>query len=77
MKCPACNNMMEEVKVEEITVDVCKGGCEEFGLTNLNLKKLMSLTSLWVKAFWILRNQIALKWTITNQEPAPDVMAPL
>ncbi|MBN1788610.1 MAG: zf-TFIIB domain-containing protein [Sedimentisphaerales bacterium] len=27
MKCPACSNTLQQMTVEGITVDVCKGGC--------------------------------------------------
>ncbi|MHC4109380.1 MAG: zf-TFIIB domain-containing protein [Planctomycetota bacterium] len=26
MRCPACDNQLQEVKVGDIAVDVCKGG---------------------------------------------------
>lgn len=40
MKCPACGNAMTEVKVQEITVDVCKGGCGGIWFDNRELKKV-------------------------------------
>ena len=40
MKCPACNNTMEEISVEEITVDVCEGGCGGIWFDQFELKKV-------------------------------------
>jgi Zn-finger nucleic acid-binding protein len=27
MKCPACKNVLQEMTVDNVTVDICKGGC--------------------------------------------------
>ena len=27
MRCPRCGNQLEQVKVADVTLDVCKGGC--------------------------------------------------
>lgn len=40
MKCPACSNAMTEIKVQEIAVEVCKGGCGGVWLDWMELKKL-------------------------------------
>lgn len=40
MKCPACNNLMEELAVEEIIVDVCKDGCGGIWFDQFELKKV-------------------------------------
>ena len=39
MKCPACSNMLQEMKVGDVTVDVCKGGCGGIWFDNFELKK--------------------------------------
>lgn len=39
MKCPACGNPLQEMTVEEITVDVCKGGCGGIWFDRFELKK--------------------------------------
>ena len=39
MKCPACGNMLQEVTVEDVTVDVCKGGCGGIWFDQFELKK--------------------------------------
>ena len=40
MKCPACGNMLEEVTVEDVTVDVCKGGCGGIWFDQFEIKKI-------------------------------------
>jgi Zn-finger nucleic acid-binding protein len=40
MKCPACDNTMEEVTVENIAVDVCKQGCGGLWFDNFELQKV-------------------------------------
>ena len=39
MKCPACENMLQQMIVDDITVDVCKGGCGGIWFDNFELKK--------------------------------------
>ncbi|MHC4500134.1 MAG: TFIIB-type zinc ribbon-containing protein [Planctomycetota bacterium] len=39
MKCPACPNMLQEMKVGDVTVDVCKAGCGGIWFDNFELKK--------------------------------------
>ena len=39
MKCPACGNMLEEVTVEDVTVDICKGGCGGIWFDIFEIKK--------------------------------------
>jgi len=40
VKCPACGNGMEEVKIQEILVDVCRGGCGGLWFDWMELKKV-------------------------------------
>lgn len=40
MKCPACENQLQELEVEGVTVDVCKGGCGGIWFDNFEIKKL-------------------------------------
>jgi Zn-finger nucleic acid-binding protein len=40
MKCTACGNTMEQMKVHEITVDVCRGGCGGIWFDAFELKKV-------------------------------------
>ena len=40
MKCPACNTAMEEVLVEDISVDVCKQGCGGLWFDRFELQKV-------------------------------------
>lgn len=40
MKCPACNTVMEEVTVADITVDVCKKGCGGIWFDRFELQKV-------------------------------------
>ncbi len=40
MKCPACGNAMTEVKVQDINVDVCQGGCGGVWFDQFELKKV-------------------------------------
>lgn len=40
MNCPACDNVMEEVVVEDITVDVCKQGCGGLWFDQFELQKV-------------------------------------
>jgi Zn-finger nucleic acid-binding protein len=40
MKCPACNTAMEEVIVENISVDVCKRGCGGLWFDKFELQKV-------------------------------------
>lgn len=40
MKCPACGNAMKEVQVQDITVDVCEGGCGGVWFDWFELKKV-------------------------------------
>ena len=40
MKCPACNAAMEEVLVEDISVDVCKQGCGGLWFDRFELQKV-------------------------------------
>lgn len=39
MKCPACENQLQEMTISDITVDVCKGGCGGIWFDNFELKK--------------------------------------
>jgi len=39
MKCPACDNQLQQMTVSDITVDVCKGGCGGIWFDNFELKK--------------------------------------
>lgn len=40
MKCPACNNTLEEIAVEGITLDVCRNGCGGIWFDNFELMKV-------------------------------------
>ncbi len=40
MECPVCGNRTEEVSIEGIAVDVCKGGCAGIWFDNFELKKV-------------------------------------
>ena len=39
MKCPACSNELKQMKVADVTVDVCEGGCGGVWFDNFELKK--------------------------------------
>jgi len=39
MKCPACKNELQKVIVEDVTVDVCKGGCGGIWFDQFELSK--------------------------------------
>ncbi len=39
MKCPACGNVLQKMTVEEISVDVCQGGCGGIWFDNHELRK--------------------------------------
>lgn len=39
MKCPACSNQLQKKTVEDITVDVCDGGCGGIWFDNFEIKK--------------------------------------
>jgi Zn-finger nucleic acid-binding protein len=39
MKCPECENQLQEMTVSDVTVDVCKGGCGGIWYDNFELKK--------------------------------------
>jgi len=39
MKCPACPNVLQQMKVADVAVDVCKGGCGGIWFDNFELKK--------------------------------------
>ena len=39
MKCPACENPLQQMTVSDITVDVCKGGCGGIWFDSFELKK--------------------------------------
>jgi Zn-finger nucleic acid-binding protein len=40
MKCPACDNELHEIVVEDITVDVCKQGCGGMWFDRFELQKV-------------------------------------
>lgn len=40
MKCPACQNTMSEVALDEIAVDVCDGGCGGIWFDRFELQKV-------------------------------------
>lgn len=40
MKCPACQRELEEMTVDDITVDVCRGGCGGIWFDRYELRKL-------------------------------------
>jgi len=40
MNCPACKNQLEQMKVGEITVDVCNNGCGGLWFDNYELKQV-------------------------------------
>ncbi len=40
MKCPACGNALTEKTVDEITLDVCQGGCGGIWFDNFELQKV-------------------------------------
>ncbi|MFC1738808.1 zf-TFIIB domain-containing protein [Planctomycetota bacterium] len=39
MKCPACSNQLNQMKVGDVTVDVCEGGCGGMWFDNFEMKK--------------------------------------
>ncbi len=39
MKCPACENILQEMTVGDVAVDVCKGGCGGVWFDNFEIKK--------------------------------------
>jgi Zn-finger nucleic acid-binding protein len=39
MNCPACKNLLQQVKAGDVTVDVCKGGCGGIWFDNFEIKK--------------------------------------
>lgn len=39
MKCPACENTLQQMTVGNVTVDVCKGGCGGIWFDNFELKR--------------------------------------
>ncbi len=39
MKCPACENQLQQVTIADVTVDVCRGGCGGIWFDNFELKK--------------------------------------
>ncbi len=39
MNCPACRNYLQQIVVEDITLDVCEGGCGGIWFDNYELKK--------------------------------------
>jgi len=39
MKCPACGNKLQQMSVDNVTVDVCKGGCGGIWFDNFEIKK--------------------------------------
>ena len=39
MKCPACENTLQQMTVGDVTVDVCKNGCGGIWFDNFELKK--------------------------------------
>ena len=39
MKCPACSNQLQQMKIEDIAIDVCKGGCGGMWFDNFEIKK--------------------------------------
>jgi len=39
MKCPACSNQLQQLKVADVTVDICKNGCGGIWFDNFELKK--------------------------------------
>ena len=39
MNCPACGNVLEEMKVGDVMVDVCQGGCGGIWFDNYELEK--------------------------------------
>lgn len=40
MKCPACGNTLEEITVQDVTVDVCTNGCAGIWFDTRELKKV-------------------------------------
>lgn len=40
MKCPACNTAMEEITVQDITVDACRNGCGGIWFDRFELQKV-------------------------------------
>jgi len=40
MNCPACGNVLQEMKIEDITLDVCKGGCGGIWFDQFELRKM-------------------------------------
>ncbi len=39
MKCPACDNQLQQITVADVTVDVCKGGCGGIWFDSYEFKK--------------------------------------
>ncbi len=39
MKCPACGNVLQGMTVEDVSVDVCRGGCGGIWFDNHELRK--------------------------------------
>lgn len=40
MNCPACNRVLEKMKVSDLEVDVCRGGCGGIWFDNFELQKV-------------------------------------
>ncbi len=39
MRCPACSNALQQMSVQNVTVDVCKGGCAGIWFDNREIKE--------------------------------------
>ena len=39
MDCPACNNSLSQIEIDEIKVDICKGGCGGVWFDTFEFKK--------------------------------------
>lgn len=39
MKCPACSNQLKAITIDDVTVDVCDGGCGGIWFDNFEIKK--------------------------------------
>jgi len=40
MRCPACGSILEEIRVSDVTLDICQGGCGGVWFDRFELKKL-------------------------------------
>jgi len=71
MKCPACDNRLEQMKVEDIVVDVCTNGCGGLWFDPYELKRVDEKHEAAGEILLQIKKNPAISVDYSKQRPCP------